>query len=533
MNYLMQLWDQHPVAALVAFLFICYLIGRKRRQAAREAVPDPVPDVPSYEPSRSLAPSYSPEPSYRPVQHSLLSLPLFHWSPRDPFTIGDLLRGLICFGASGSGKSSGSLYVIAKAIAKCRKIGSLILASKPEDREFWQKVFRQAGRINDLIIFRPDMHWRFNFIDFIHKNGGDTKDITEAITVIGETLEEGENNYRDKFWEKEPKRLIHNSVEIVKLAKGRVTAPDLHDFITGAAMKPETVNTPEFKESLHGKYLRAAFHNAKTAIERHDFGIAFKYFKDEYPAMADKMRSGILTSVLGILHVFNSGIVRELVSTCTNVTPAVLDEGKCILVDMPISSDGAAGRFILAGMKHLTQKYILKRHAHEDTGAIVIFCDEYQKVANSGDPPFLAECRSHRGSMICATQSIHSLYTRIREAQEHGVDALLTNFYHKVYHALGDEKSAAYASSLIGRRLKTRVNVSSSGEDNAYDALHGQPKVTASTTQAVENILEPREFLQGMRTGGRAHGYVVDAWVVRSEAFASGENFLRCSFSQK
>ena len=159
--------------------------------------------------------------------------------------------------------------------------------------------------------------------------------------------------------------------------------------------------------------------------------------------------------------------------------------------------------------------------------------DEYQKVASSFDPAFLAECRSHSGCMACLTQSIHSLYTRIREAGEHGADALLTNFYHKVLHTLGDEKSASYASSLIGRRLKTRVNVSSGGEDNAYDALYGPSKVTASTSQSIENILEPRAFQQGMRTGGRAHGYVVDGIVVRSEAFSNGEVFLRVSFSQK
>jgi hypothetical protein len=272
MNDLMQLWDQHPVIPLVVFMFLCYLIGRKLKQSHETASADPPR-------SESYNPSYTPSPA----QGGLLARVLFHWSPRDPFTIGDLLRSLICFGASGSGKSTGSLYVIAKALAKCRKIGGLILASKPEDRTFWQKIFRDAGRIQDLIIFHPKNQWRFGFLDFIHKNGGDTKDIAEAITVIGETLESGEKNYRDKFWEKEPKRLIHNAVEIVKLAKGRVTAPDLHAFITGAAMKPDTVNTPEFKESLHGKYLRAAYHNAKTSIERHDFGLAFNYFKDEYP----------------------------------------------------------------------------------------------------------------------------------------------------------------------------------------------------------------------------------------------------------
>ncbi len=517
-NDLMQLWDQHPVIPLVAFLFICYLIGRKLKQVPETAAADQ---------------PYAPTPSYKPSPGGLLDYVLFHWSPHDPFHIGDLLRSIFICGASGSGKSSGSLYVLAKALAKWRKIGGLILASKPEDREFWQKIFHAAGRAKDLIIFHPQMTWRFNFIDFIHKNGGDTKDIAEAISVIGETLEQGENNYRDKFWEKEPKRLIYNAVEIVKLAKGRVTAPDLHAFINGAAMKPEIVNTPEFKDSLHGRYLRAAYQNAKTSIERHDFGLAFNYFKDEYPAMADKMRSGILTSVLGLLHVFNSGIVRELVSTTTNVSPAVFEEGKWILADLPISSCGAAGAFILGGFKYLTQRYILNRYASEQTPATVIWCDEYQKVANSFDPAFLAECRSHRGCMVCATQSIHSLYTRIREAGEHGADALLTNYYHKIFHAIGDDKTAAYASSLIGRRLKTRVNVSSGGEDNAYDAFYGPPKVTASTSQAIENILEPREFMQGLRTGGRAHGYVVDGIVIRSEAFSTGENFLRVSFSQR
>ena len=217
MNYLMQIWDQHPVIALVAFLFICYLIGRKRRQAAHE----PEYTVPT--PSSGPAPSYTAAPSYAPAGGGLLSQPLFHWSSRDVFRIGDLLRSVAIFGASGSGKTSGSGYVLAKALAKTKKVGGLILASKPEDREFWSKIFHNAGRQGDLITFNPRMPWRMNFIDFIRKNGGDTRDVTEALMVIGETLEQGDGGNRDPFWKEQNRRMIHNAVEIVMRAKGNVT----------------------------------------------------------------------------------------------------------------------------------------------------------------------------------------------------------------------------------------------------------------------------------------------------------------------
>lgn len=532
MNDLMQLWDQHPIIPLVIFLFICYLIGRKRRQLKADAGDTLSPSrvAASNDPVTS---SSGPAPSHG----DLLSHVLFHWrgKSRDPFPIRDLLRSVAIFGASGSGKTSGSGYQLMKALARCKKIGGLILASKPEDREMWQRIFHQAGRLRDLVIFNPQNSWRFNFIDFIHKNGGDARDITEAIMVIGETLEQGESREHNPFWKQQKTRTVHSAVEITRGALGKVSAPVLQQFISGAAQSPAELATPAWQAKFHSQCLERACQNARTSVERHDYQLASEFWIKEYPAMNDRTRSSIIADVMGTLHVFNQGIVRELVSTTTNVSPIIMDHGMWILMDMPISSYGAAGALILGGMKYLTQRYILHRYTTDDTAATVIWADEYQKVANSFDPPFLAECRSHRGSMVVLTQSVHALYTRIQQAGEHGTDALLTNFYHKVFHAIGDDKTAAYASSLIGKRLKTRVNVSSSsGDDNAYDALYGQPKVSASTTQSIENILENREFMQGLRTGGAANGYVVDGIVVRSgEPFSTGENYVKASFSQR
>jgi hypothetical protein len=136
--------------------------------------------------------------------------------------------------------------------------------------------------------------------------------------------------------------------------------------------------------------------------------------------------------------------------------------------------------------------------------------------------------------MVYLTQSIHSFYSRIRgEAGEHETDALLTNFYHKIFHAVGDDKTATYGSSLIGRRTTTHFGGSMTPADNAYDELFGPSRLSPSWSEHVENILENREFMQGLRTGGPENGFMVDGIVVRSgEPFANGEAWMRVAFSQ-
>jgi hypothetical protein len=62
---------------------------------------------------------------------------IFLWSRHDVFRIRDLLRSIAIWGASGSGKTSGSGFQLARAIFREANTGGLIIASKPEDRKFW------------------------------------------------------------------------------------------------------------------------------------------------------------------------------------------------------------------------------------------------------------------------------------------------------------------------------------------------------------------------------------------------------------
>ena len=65
---------------------------------------------------------------------------LDYWATNDPLTIRDILRSACIFGQTGSGKSSGSGLMLARALVNYPNSGGLILASKPEDKEWWQEL---------------------------------------------------------------------------------------------------------------------------------------------------------------------------------------------------------------------------------------------------------------------------------------------------------------------------------------------------------------------------------------------------------
>ena len=124
----------------------------------------------------------------------MLDTPLLDWTSADPLTLRDLLNGGVAtFGRSGSAKTSSSGKVIGRAIISYRNSGGLILAAKPEDVAMWQAMFASCRRQRDLIVFGSlKDKWRFNFLDFVCKDGGDTREITRCIRTIGETLQSGD-----------------------------------------------------------------------------------------------------------------------------------------------------------------------------------------------------------------------------------------------------------------------------------------------------------------------------------------------------
>lgn len=369
---------------------------------------------------------------------------LFRWPSGDLYATRDLLRSVSIMVLTGSGKTSGSGLFFALAIVGYLRSGGLILANKPEELNFWLTVFAKAGRSSDLHVFGPESPHRFNFLDAL---GCDALSMTKGILTVAESLSGGQAKAGGEdgmFWKQQTERTLYNTIEVIRQSGRQVTAPDIQRFISTAASSPAQFENELWKVGFHAQTFSLAHLQPKSPVESYDFELAKEFWLSEWVSMPEKLRGSILASVMGILHVFNSGIVRELVSTTTNISPAIMDEGKWVLVNMPTHRYGESARFILAGWKYCTQRHILKRQAGPDDPVTVIWADEMQTVVNSFDAEFLAQCRSHKGCMVYLTQSLHSYYHAMPgQAGRHAADALLTNFGTKLFHALGDDQSTS------------------------------------------------------------------------------------------
>jgi type IV secretory pathway TraG/TraD family ATPase VirD4 len=452
-------------------------------------------------------------------------------------TLRDILASIGILGRSGSAKTSGSGATIMRALIAMPS-GGLICGAKPEDLENTVKIFREAGREDDLLIFGPDTGLRFNPIDYEVQHGADTNDLVHFMMTVGESLKGGDSKSTGEdgqFWHQQSSRCLYCDVEIIKQARGQVSAPAIQEFIATAAYSPAQIATPEWQAEFHNQCLKQAFIREKTPIEQYNFDLASAYCLTEFPQMAEKTRSSILAHVNGILHVFNSGLARHLLSTTTNVIPDVMFNGKWLFVNTPPCQYHETGRFIACALKYATQRCILRRAAKPSDVPVIIWCDEAQEFVNSFDSHFLAQCRSHLGAMVHLTQSVHSYYAALPgQAGKHQANALLSNFGTKIFHALGDYESAEFAANLVGRSLQTFVGASMSPASNLYDEFTGRSQLVTSTSEHFEYILQPNRFMNGLRTGGSINNLMCDAIVVRSgQPFANGNNWLQVAFRQQ
>lgn len=465
---------------------------------------------------------------------------LLHWDEDNAFTVRDLLSGGCCIlGMTGSGKTSSSGKALARAIVNLPKSGGLIISAKPgEDRAMWEEIFTKAGRRDDLLVFAPGEPLRFNFLAYeMNQESGLTRNITRTLMTISECLSSNDTNGREDadFWNREQARLLYNAIEMVRLAMGPFTAPDLQKFIATAAMSPQDFASDTWLDSFHNHVLRAAFESPKTSLEQHDYELARTYFLDEWPEMASRTRSSILTGVMGILHVLNTSLVRELFSTTTNVTPDVLFEGKWVLVDMAPSEWGDLGLFISAAWKYLVQRAVLRRIATPDSNIVTIWSDEAHQLVTSHDAHFITQCRSHRGCMVFLSQSLSNFYAALSgEKGHHQADSLLGGFSHKVIHALSDIETATWASSLVGKSLQVFTGGTATPPESSFDELMGLSRYSGNYSNHFESTLQANQFMHGLRTGGPANEFIADCFVLRSgQPFSNGQNVLLTSFSQK
>lgn len=233
--------------------------------------------------------------------------------------------------------------------------------------------------------------------------------------------------------------------------------------------------------------------------------------------------------------------ISEMLCSDTTIVPEAALDGAVIVVDLPVKSRGAEGRFVQSVWKYLFQQAVERRR---DVGGskrrpVFLWVDETQEFCSEHDSRFQATARSSRCAGVYLTQNISAFYAE--GGTRGGVDAangFLGNLNTKIFHANNDVATNNWASAQLGVSSQPKVSVSSNAEKQKQHGLLDWlfPKSTTgiSVSSAHEPNVRPDEFTR-LRTGGPANQGIVEVFFMMSgKRFQpEGRQYFKTTFQQE
>ena len=464
-----------------------------------------------------------------------LDTPLLYLSDTDVFTVRDACEGVQVFGATGSGKTSGSGAALARAFLRAG-FGGLVCCAKPEERRMWQKYAEATGRAGDLAIIAPGQQrerspYRFNFLDYELRRagpgGGLTENVVNLLTQVVEIVQGKQGpDSEGGFWRNGRDELLRNAVDLLSLAGEPLTLDNLCKLVLDAPSSLTQARDPYYFNAAYTyQLLTQAERRASSPREKNDFTRAGDYWLRSYPSMPEKTRGGIVATFRGVADVLLHGLAWELLATDTNIVPEVTyRRGAIIVLDLSIQEYRETGRVVQAIWKTLFQQAMLRRDPEEHPRPVFLWADEAQHFVTSFDYEYQATARSARAATVYLTQSLSNYRARLGQGGHDQADALLGLFQTKIMHANADYTTNKYASDLIGQVWSTRDNWSGQARSGTS---YGQ-------SESVESKILPAVFTV-LRKGGTANRGKVDAVIFQGGRVwdATNDTYLPVTFVQQ
>lgn len=485
-----------------------------------------------------------------------------YWRLRDAF------QGVQIFGGIGSGKTSGSGRILARTFLR-KGFGGLVLCAKPDEREDWVKLAEKEGRLNDLKIFcepKPDTNGKitdkeyfFNPLEYeaSRKDGGETFNLVNLFMQIyqmGRVISgEGLASGGERFWDNALKRCLSRMIDFLKLANEPVTIENMYRLISESLSKNEIEYLNELRKSSDEEnaadqilewaklnyYVNCFVKSMKAyseidteneanstliAEKRKQIQIVKNYFEREFANLAEKTKTIVVESFLGLAEPFQSGILKKyFAAPKTTIFPEeIFEKGKIIILDFPIKNYLDAGVYAQGIFKLLFQQAVERRSYNEDKDIpVFLWVDESHNFLNSYDQIFQTTARSAGVSTVFITQNISNYYVAIGGNNATArVNSLLGNLSTKIFHNNNDYVTNEWAAKTIGRVWKDieGFNVGQSQSFNISKQFHWD--------------FDPHKFTK-LQTGGEDYNYEVQAVIVASRELYQGKNYILRSFKQK
>lgn len=512
----------------------------------------------------------------------------------DCWTLRDAVRGVQIFGGIGSGKSSGSGKTLAMKYLKMG-FGGLVLTGKADETEEWLNYAKKVGRFEDVIVFgekNRDQKWleylikkrkidqseastnnikkgnslRFNPLDYEMKRGGDgageTNNIVNLFTSIikmGNRISGGGSGRGDDpFWDMALQRCITSAVDLLKLAKERITIENISSVIRQApfhesasylnhfmdlAMAESSFNqeqdqnakkemedkVEELKNWLEESYCVKCIYKALNMGlgEEEDpiFSIVTSYFLHDFATLAERTRSSITEYFYAFASPFLSGLLAKYFAkgTSEEVKPETTLEGKIIILDFPVKKYLQLGVYAQAIYKMMWQQAIERRDVNIHPNPVFLWIDEAQYFINENDMLFQTTARSSRACTVFITQNISNYYATIGgKHPKERVDSLLGNLATKIFHANNDYVTNQWAANVIGKTYVSKSTVK-----------YGKGEEGGTISESLQYQVEPQKFTI-LESGGRKENeYHVQGYItVAGKKWSNGKNHSEVWFDQ-
>lgn len=491
-----------------------------------------------------------------------LDTPLIKFG-HDNWTLRDATKGVQIFGGIGSGKTSGSGRMLAKAFLE-NGFGGIVLCAKPDEREGWEKLAAETGRSSDLIFFEKGGPWKFNPLDYetTRKDGGETFNLVSLfmhIYQIGCNINgEGMAKESERFWDNALKRLLRRVIDLLKLSGQAVSISNMHSLIIAYLSTEDIAELKEAKaikapaqfiasmEKLAKRnfYVRCLmdallFIDGQTEehekaptnvseerlnlLER-DFRMVQNYFEHEFANLHDRTRTIIIESLMGIAEPFLGGLLYQYFAQGTNLYPErTYEQGSVIIMDFPVKKYLDAGIYAQSIFKLLWQQALERRTYREGDIPVFLWADESQLFLNDYDQIFQTTARSSGACTVFLSQNISNYYAAIGGKDPRPkVDSLLANLSTKIFHGNNDAVTNEWASRTLGKAFRLVRGFSA-----------GEKSESVSGSEQLHDMVGSADFTV-LRGGGKENKFIVDGIItVAGKKWSNGKNYLQIEFEQK
>ncbi len=429
------------------------------------------------------------------------------WTTRDAAT------GLICFGMTGSGKSSGPLRSIAMKFLEFG-YGGIVFCAKPDECETWEGYAKEAGRERDILLLSKET---FCFLDYefsrpVDSGGGQVENVVNIfLEVVKITKDKKQGGTSDEYWQNAIKQFLRNTISLLVMAHEAVTLPNIKAAIDTTLRSNEIADKlkiflekfrefcydsgerlamrqrgtledyrcclEEFEKSYSkdGASNSAEFSDAVLGATREfctglllktiffgnddspDYELAYNYFLVEFPQLDERTRSNTISS----FTVLADSMLRGEFLRCFGAKQSSLviedlyRKGKILIVDQDVKRNGIVGQMTAAIIKLCFEKMIERREDISKPNALPVFLwgDECQFFALDYDQKFQTTARSSRTLTVYATQNLDNLYDGYGKER---ANSLLGNLGTKIFCQNGDYTTNKWAADSIGQEVLRR-----------------------------------------------------------------------------